>query len=144
MIRADVVVQPDTPAAVVEGGDCLKVFSDPFKVTSFLMYRRFRIPIEGKSNYALAVSTLPRVSRAGGKFTRLWDSEEMISRKSKTIRSCYLLKICGIILGHRHCSSSNLKILLELASHVLRTIKTRVRDETTIAAILLKPIDTLR
>ena len=96
MIRADVVVQSDTPAAVVEGGDCLKVFSDPFKVTSFLMCLRLRIPIEGKSNYTLAISTLPRVSRAGGKFIRLWDSEEMILRKP--IKNCYLVKVSGIVL----------------------------------------------
>ena len=37
VFRADVVVQADTPAAVVEGGDCIKVFSDPFKVASLLM-----------------------------------------------------------------------------------------------------------
>ena len=123
VIRADVVVQSDTPAAVVEGGDCLKVFYDPFKVTSFLMCLRLRIPIEGKSNYTLPISTLPRVSRAGGKFIRLWDSEEMILRieKSKPIKNCYLVKVSGIVLGHRHCSSSNLKVLLGLASHVLRT-----------------------
>ena len=69
VFRADVVVQADTPAAVVEEGDCLKVFSDPFKVTSFLMYRRLRVTIEGKGKYLLAFSTLPRVSRAGRKFT---------------------------------------------------------------------------
>ena len=37
VIWADVVVQPDAPAAVVEEEDCLKVFSDPFKVASLLM-----------------------------------------------------------------------------------------------------------
>ena len=78
MIWTDVVVHSDTPAAVVEGGDCLNVFSDPFKVTSLLMYRRLRVTIEGKGKYLLAVSTLPRVSRAGRKFTRLWDSEEKV------------------------------------------------------------------
>ena len=72
------MIEPGIPAAVVEGGDCLNVFSDPFKVTSFLMYRRLRVTIEGKGKYLLAVSTLPRVSRAGRKFTRLWDSEEKV------------------------------------------------------------------
>ena len=32
VFRADVVVQADTPAAVVEEGDCLKVCFYPFKV----------------------------------------------------------------------------------------------------------------
>ena len=37
VLRADVVVQSDAPAAVVERRDCIQVFSDPFKVASLLV-----------------------------------------------------------------------------------------------------------
>ena len=70
------MVQPDAPAAVVEEGDCLKVFSDPLEVASFLMDCRVGVPIEGKRNHLLAKTTLPRVSGAGRRVTRIQDSEE--------------------------------------------------------------------
>ena len=62
VFRADVVVQSDAPAAVVERRDCIQVFSDPFKVASLLVDCRVGIPIEGKGKHMLADATLPRVS----------------------------------------------------------------------------------
>ena len=38
VVRADVVVKSDNPAAVVEGRDCTKVCSDTFEVASPLVY----------------------------------------------------------------------------------------------------------
>ena len=76
VIWADVVVQSDAPAAVVKSWDCLKVFSDPFKVASLLMDWRVGVPKEGKGKHFLTKTSLPRVSGAGRKVTRLLDSEE--------------------------------------------------------------------
>ena len=83
VIWADVVVQSDAPAVIVERRDCIKVFSDPFKVASLLMDCRVRVPIEGKGKHMLANATLPGVSRAGGGFTRFWaEAEKRVQRKS--------------------------------------------------------------
>ena len=76
VFRADVVVQADTPAAVVEEGDGVKVCSYPFKVASLLMDCRVAVPIEGKGEHTLGRTTLPRVSGAGRRVRRLWDSEK--------------------------------------------------------------------
>ena len=78
VIWADVVVQPDAPAAVVERRDSLKVPSNPFKVATLLMNCRVRVPVEGKGNHFLAITTLPRVSRTGEGFTHLWDPEKIV------------------------------------------------------------------
>ena len=112
------MVQPDAPAAVVEEGDCLKVFSDPFEVASFLMDCRVGVPIEGKRKHLLAKTTLPRVSGAGRRVKRLWDSEENIKRQSYTDcqRINYLHEVGRILLGHPHCLSSNMNSLLEQLS----------------------------
>ena len=85
VLRGDVVVQPDAPAAavVVEGRDCIKVCLDPFKVASLLLDCRLRVSVEGKGNHALANATLPRVSRAGRGFTRFWvAAEKKVQRKN--------------------------------------------------------------
>ena len=76
------MVQPDAPAVIVERRDCIKVFSDPFKVASLLMDFRVGVPIEGKRKHLLAKTTLPRVSGAGRRVKRLWDSEENVKRQS--------------------------------------------------------------
>ena len=100
VFRADVVVEADTPAAVVEEGDRVKVCSYPFKVASLLMNCRVGVPIEGKSNHFLANATLPRVSGAGRGFKQLRDSENKIQRKSYIQINCYLCEACWILLEH--------------------------------------------
>ena len=104
------MIEPGIPAAVVEGGDCLKVFPDPFKVASLLMDCGVAVPIEGKGKYFLARTTLPRVSRAGRRVVWLKDSEEKVQRRSLTF---HLEDVCGILLGHPQCSSSNVRFLFE-------------------------------
>ena len=81
-LRADVVVQPDAPAAavVVEGRNCVNVRLDPFKVAPLLVDCRLRVSVEGKGNHTLANTTLPRVSRAGGRVTGFWNSSKKGSR----------------------------------------------------------------
>ena len=70
------MVKSDAPVAVVEGGDCMKVCSDPFKVSSTLMFRGFRVPVEGKGKHSLAISTQPRLRRTGGRGLQFWESEK--------------------------------------------------------------------
>jgi hypothetical protein len=82
VFHADVVVQADTPAAVVEGGDSIKVCFYPFKVASLLMDCRGRVPIKSKGNHFLANATLPRVPGAGRGFKQLEDSENKVQPKS--------------------------------------------------------------
>ena len=74
------MVQSDTPAAVVEEGDRVKVCSYPFKVASLLMDCGVGVPKEGKGNHFLANATLPRVSGAGRGLKLLRDSENNFSR----------------------------------------------------------------
>ena len=81
VVRADVVVKSDDPAAVVEGRDCTEVCSDTFKVASPLVFWRFWIPIEGKGNHCLANATLPGVFRAGRGVARFRKSENEESKK---------------------------------------------------------------
>ena len=66
VVGADVVVQPDRPAVVVDGGDCIKVLLDPLKIASFLVFCRVGVPEERKCHDSLIVPSLPRVSRACG------------------------------------------------------------------------------
>ena len=70
------MVKSDAPVAVVEGGDCMKVCSDPFKVSSTLMFGGFRVPVEGKGKHSLAIATLPGVCRTGGRVLQFWESEK--------------------------------------------------------------------
>ena len=63
---ADVVVQPDRPAVVVDGGDCLKILLDPLKIASLLVFCRVGVSEEGKRHDSLVVTSMPRVLRARG------------------------------------------------------------------------------
>ena len=76
VFRSDVVVKSNAPVSVVEGGDCIKVCSDPFKVASTLMFAGSRVPIEGEGKDSLAIATLPGVCRTGGRVLEFWESEE--------------------------------------------------------------------
>ena len=104
VVAADVVVQPDAPAAavVVEGGDCVEVCLDPLKVASLLVEQRLRIPVKGKGNHLLARATLPRVSRAGGSVTRFWNSGKKVEGKGLSVRQrdFYLHEACWTLLVH--------------------------------------------
>ena len=64
--KADVVVQPDRPAVVVDGGDCIKVLLDPLKIASLLVFCRVGVSEEGERHDSLIVPSLPRVFRARG------------------------------------------------------------------------------
>ena len=83
VVRAEVVVNSDAPAVVIERRHCVNVFPDPFKVASLLMDCRVGVPIEGIGKHFLADATLPRVSRTGGGFTWFCDvAEKEVQRKS--------------------------------------------------------------
>ena len=71
VVGADVVVQPDRPAVVVDGGDCIKVLLDPLKIASLLVFCRVGVSEEGERHDSLIVPSLPRVSRARGGVERL-------------------------------------------------------------------------
>ena len=66
VVGADVVVQPDRPAFVVEGGDCIKILLDPLKIASFLVFCRVEVSEEGERHDSLIVPSVPRVFRARG------------------------------------------------------------------------------
>ena len=68
---ADVVVQPDRPAVVVEGGDCIKILLDPLKIASHLVFCRVWVSEEGERHDSLIVPSVPRVFRARGDVERL-------------------------------------------------------------------------
>ena len=46
VVGADVVVQSDRPAVVVDGGDCIKILLDTFKIASFLVFCRVGVSEE--------------------------------------------------------------------------------------------------
>ena len=71
VVGADVVVQPDRPAFVVEGGDCIKILLDPLKIASFLVFCRVGVAKEREGHDSLIVASLPRVSRACGGVEKL-------------------------------------------------------------------------
>ena len=75
---ADVVIEADAPAAVVEGGDGSKVCSYPFKVIPLPMDCGVGVPVEGKGDHFLAGATLPGVLGAGGGFKQLRHSENKV------------------------------------------------------------------
>ena len=54
----------------------MKVCSDPFKVSSSLMFAGSRVPIEGEGKDSLAIATLPGVCRTGGRVLHFWESEK--------------------------------------------------------------------
>ena len=68
---ADVVVQSDRPAVVVDGGDCIKFLLDPLKIASFLVFCRVGVAKEREGHDSLIVASLSRVFRARGDVERL-------------------------------------------------------------------------
>ena len=68
---ADVVVQPDRPAVVVDGGDCIKILLDPLKIAPLLVFCRVGVPEERERHDSLIVTSVPRVFRARGDVERL-------------------------------------------------------------------------
>ena len=71
VVGADVVVQSDRPAVVVDGGDCIKILLDPLKIASFLVFCRVGVAKERERHDSLIVTALPRVFRARGRVPRL-------------------------------------------------------------------------
>ena len=61
VVGADVVVQPDRPAVVVDGGDCIKILLDPLKIASHLVFCRVGVSEEGERHDSLIVPSVPRV-----------------------------------------------------------------------------------
>ena len=71
VVGADVVVQPDRPAVVVDRGDCIKVLPDPLKIASLLVFCRVGVSEERERHDLLIVPSVPRVFRARGGVERL-------------------------------------------------------------------------
>ena len=58
---ADVVVQPDRPAVVVDRGYSIEILLDPLKIASHLVFCRVGVSEEGERHDSLVVTAPPRV-----------------------------------------------------------------------------------
>ena len=68
---ADVVVQPDRPAVVVDRGYSINILLDPLKIASHLVFCRVGVSEERERHDSLIVTSVPRVFRARGDVERL-------------------------------------------------------------------------
>ena len=59
VVGADVVVQPDRPAVVVDGGYSIKILLDPLKIAPLLVFCRVGVAKEREGHDSLIVTSVP-------------------------------------------------------------------------------------